>query len=195
MIITGFIVAAYLLGSICSAILVCKLLHKPDPRTVGSKNPGTTNVLRHGGKFAAGLTLLGDILKGFIPVIAARWYGLPLSWVAGVALAAFLGHLFPIYFRFKGGKGVAITFGIVFGLSLWLGIFAAVTWLIIAFIFRFASLSAIVMMILLPIYCYILNLADYTIPMCILSVLVILAHHENIRRLWRKEEGKIREPD
>ena len=180
----------YLLGSISSAILVCKCFKCPDPRTVGSKNPGTTNVLRHCGKLAAFLTLLGDIAKGFIPVLMAKLLGMSDTIVAITALAAFLGHLFPIYYKFKGGKGVATTFGIVYALNLWLGLAATATWLLVAFIFRYSSLSALVMVILLPLYCYLLGLHGYIIPISILSIIVIIAHHENIKRLLTGSEGK-----
>ena len=193
--IIGCILGAYLLGSICSAILVCKCMNKPDPRTVGSKNPGATNVLRHGGRLAAILTLAGDILKGLVPVVVARLLELPQLYIAMVALAAFLGHLFPIYFKLKGGKGVATTFGIVFGLDIYLGLLATATWFLMAFIFRYSSLAALVMVFVLPFYCYFLNLPGYIIPIGILAIIVIIAHHENIRRLLSGKEHRFREKD
>jgi len=138
-----WIVGAYLMGSIASAVVVARLMGLPDPRTQGSGNPGATNVLRLGGKKAAALTLLGDVLKGVIPVLAARLAGLPETGVALVALAAFLGHLYPVFFGFKGGKGVATAFGVLVAGAPLLGLAILVTWLAVAFASRISSLSAL----------------------------------------------------
>lgn len=185
------ILGSYLLGSTCSAIIVCQLLKKPDPRTLGSKNPGTTNVLRLYGKFAAALTLLGDVAKGLIPVLLAQLLQLPQMVVALIGLAAFIGHLFPVFFGFKGGKGVATTFGIVFGLNMMLGALATATWILTAIISRYSSLAALIMVMTLPIYCYLLNLSGYVIPLSILSIMVLITHRSNIKRLWYKQERKL----
>src|SRR3990167_5067564 len=134
------IIIAYLFGSISSAILVCKIMGLPDPRTEGSRNPGATNVLRIGGKKAAAITLLGDMLKGVIPVLAAKWYGLDSLGLALVTFAAFIGHLFPVFFRLEGGKGVATLLGCLLALSLPAGLCWIATWLLMAAILRYSSL-------------------------------------------------------
>lgn len=187
----GWIIGSYLLGSICSAILVCQIMHKPDPRTVGSKNPGATNVLRCAGKTAALLTLVSDMAKGFLPTMLAGSLALPDLIVASIGLAALFGHLFPLYFGFKGGKGVATTFGIVYGLNIWLGLLATSTWLFTALLFRYSSLSALIMAAALPGYCYCLGLTEYIVPMSFLSFTVILAHYKNIKRLYHGQESKL----
>src|SRR5689334_17854922 len=140
-IIIAFIIA-YLIGSISTAIVTCKIMRLPDPRDQGSGNPGATNVLRFGGKKAAIITLMGDMLKGVIPVLAAKWFGFNTVGLSLVAFAAFLGHLYPIFFRFQGGKGVATAFGCFIALSWPLGLLLAATWLIIAILFRYSSLAA-----------------------------------------------------
>src|SRR6266566_5014042 len=137
-------VLAYLLGSISAAIVVARVMCLPDPRDVGSKNPGATNVLRYGGKLAAILTLLGDMLKGVLAVVIARAVTDDAAVLAASALTVFLGHLFPLFFGFKGGKGVATAFGVAFALNLWLGALLAGTWLLTALITRYSSLSALV---------------------------------------------------
>jgi len=185
------VVGAYLLGSICSAIFFCRLLQKPDPRTVGSRNPGATNVLRCAGRLAAILTLMGDILKGFIPVVIAKNFGLAPLYIAIVGFAALLGHLFPIYFKFKGGKGVATTFGVIYGLNISLGLLATLTWLLLALTFRYSSLAAIIMVIALPGYCYLLDLPFYILPTSLLTLIVIITHQQNIRRLIAGKESKL----
>src|SRR6478736_5872051 len=150
------VLAAYLLGSLAFAVLVSKVMGLSDPRTFGSKNPGATNVLRSGSKPAAIITLLLDALKGFVPVLLVRLYGEPYGLddgtVAMVALAAFLGHLYPVFFRFQGGKGVATFIGAVFGIHWLLGIATGLTWLIIAFFFRYSSLASLVAAVFAPVY-------------------------------------------
>jgi len=146
------ILAAYLIGSLSSAVLVCRLAGLPDPRSEGSGNPGTTNVLRIGGKVPAAATLAGDFLKGLGPVLIVGWMSQDQAVLGAVAVAAVLGHLYPLYFRFQGGKGVATGLGCLFGLSLWVGLAALATWLVIAALFRISSLAALVSALLSPLY-------------------------------------------
>ena len=186
-----FIVFAYLLGSVSSAIVTCRIMKLPDPRTVGSKNPGATNVQRHGGNLAAFITLLGDAAKGFVPVMLAKAFHLSNDTLPLVGLAAFLGHLFPLFFKFKGGKGVATTFGIAFALNAYLGLLAMLTWLMIAFVFRISSLSALIMSIMLPVYSFLLGTDPYTPTLIGLTIMLMFSHHENIKQLWRGTESKI----
>lgn len=185
-------IIAYLCGSISSAILACKLLSLPDPRQQGSLNPGTTNVLRIGGKFAAAMTLLGDFMKGFLPVLLAKLLGLGEFIQALTALGAIIGHIFPIFFQFRGGKGVATLFGVVFALSWLLGMLCAITWLSVAIITRYSSLAALIMLILLP--CFVFFMLDdlALIPIGIISLLVIWRHRTNIKRLFKGEENRIK---
>ena len=136
--------AGYLFGSISTAIIVCKLMGLPDPRTQGSRNPGATNVARLGGKKAAALTLAGDMLKGLLPVTIAHALGSDATILAGTALAAFLGHLYPVFFGFQGGKGVATALGVIYGLYWPVGLLTSAVWLIMAVLFRYSSLAALV---------------------------------------------------
>lgn len=182
---------AYLFGSISSAIIVCKIMRLPDPRTQGSKNPGATNVLRIGGKVPAIITLAGDVLKGVIPVLVAKWIGLSSLGLALVTFAAFFGHLFPIFFRFQGGKGVATLFGCMFALNLEIGLAMGVTWLIVAFLFRYSSLASLITAILAPFYTWYFTNWDCTIAVCCMSILLILRHHSNIKKLIAGKESKI----
>ncbi|MDH5369489.1 MAG: glycerol-3-phosphate 1-O-acyltransferase PlsY, partial [Gammaproteobacteria bacterium] len=138
------IIASYLIGSLSSAIIVCKLMGLPDPRGEGSGNPGATNVLRFGGKKPAAITLAGDMIKGLVPVLVAKYIGISIEGIALVGLAAFLGHLYPVFFQFKGGKGVATMLGVLFGFSWWIGLATAGTWLFMAKIVKISSLSALV---------------------------------------------------
>ena len=147
----SLIVAAYLLGSVSSAIIVCRILELPDPRTQGSNNPGATNVLRIGGKKAAAITLLGDALKGLLPVLACHALSTTPMVFALTGLAAFLGHLYPLFFGFKGGKGVATAMGVQFGLSWMIGGAVAAIWLFMAKVLNISSLAALVSMSLAPI--------------------------------------------
>ncbi|MDH5661093.1 MAG: glycerol-3-phosphate 1-O-acyltransferase PlsY, partial [Gammaproteobacteria bacterium] len=134
------IIASYLIGSLSSAIIVCKLMGLPDPRGEGSGNPGATNVLRFGGKKPAAITLAGDMIKGLVPVLVAKYIGISIEGIALVGLAAFLGHLYPVFFQFKGGKGVATMLGVLFGFSWWIGLATAGTWLFMAKIVKISSL-------------------------------------------------------
>lgn len=187
----ALIIFSYLMGSISSAIVVSKLMRLPDPRMEGSGNPGATNVLRLGGKKAAIITLLGDILKGVIPVLIARAVGLTDIALALVACAAFVGHLFPIFFGFKGGKGVATAFGAVVALSWPVGFGSLAVWLIIAFAFRYSSLASICAAISMPILGYFLANKAYTIPLIIMSIIVLWKHRANILRIVQGTESKI----
>lgn len=185
------IIIGYLSGSINSAIITCALLRLPSPRSIGSGNPGATNVLRLGGKKAAIITLLGDALKGFVPVLIAYVLDLAPVYVAFVALAAILGHIFPVFFGFKGGKGVATLIGIMFGFSWIIGLFFIGIWLIVAFATRYSSLASILATVFTPVvvYCF---FGGYSASVfCITAFIVVLRHHENIQRLIKGCESKI----
>ena len=186
------IIAAYLLGSVSSAIVTCSLMGLPDPRSQGSRNPGATNVLRIGGKKAAFFTLLGDMLKGLVPVVAARYVGVDDPVLGGVALAAVVGHLYPVFFGFQGGKGVATLLGVLLGMLWWLGLVWAITWLSMAALFRISSLSALVATSLLPLYCYLLLGSPWLVASTVvLAILVIWRHRSNIHNLLRGTETSI----
>ncbi|HAS81567.1 MAG TPA: acyl-phosphate glycerol 3-phosphate acyltransferase [Verrucomicrobia bacterium] len=186
------IVFGYLAGSISTAILVCRAMGLPDPRSEGSRNPGATNVLRFGGKKAAAITLAGDFLKGLLPVLLAQWIGLDHSGLALTALAAFLGHLYPVFFGFEGGKGVATAFGAMLGLSWPVALAALVTWLFMAFVVRISSLSALTAAVLTPVYAWLfdLPLAAQAVIMAMV-LLLIWRHQANIRNLLAGAEDKI----
>ncbi len=185
------IIAAYLMGSLSSAILVCRLMHLKDPRNEGSGNPGATNVLRLGGKKAAIITLMGDVLKGFIPVSVALWLPVPAMVVGATVLAAFLGHLYPVFFRFQGGKGVATAFGGLTALSWPLGLCVLATWFIMAIIFRYSSLAAITAAVLAPVYAWALGGEQWIPAMIIIALLLLWRHRDNIERLANTTESKI----
>ena len=189
----AFIVCAYLLGSVSFAVLMSKAFSLPDPRTYGSQNPGATNVLRSGKKTAAALTLLGDAAKGTVAVIIAQYYAPEnFTLIALVALAVFLGHLFPIFLRFKGGKGVATALGVLLALNLWLGLACFTTWLLVALVFRLSSLSALLAAIATPGYAYMLELPkEYVMVSAALSLLLIWRHKGNIKNLLAGKESKI----
>lgn len=194
-------VAAYLLGSLSFAVIVSRGMGLNDPRTFGSKNPGATNVLRSGNKSAAILTLVLDAAKGWLPVfLVAKFgpaYGLLEGTLAMTGLAAFLGHLFPIFFHFKGGKGVATALGVVMGVSPILGLATAATWLIVAVFFRYSSLAALISALFVPVY-YIFGdgVAWYMdkpvlLSLGLMSALLISRHAENIGRLVRGTESRL----
>ena len=187
-----FIIAGYLLGSVSSAVVVSRLMNLPDPRSVGSGNPGATNVLRLGNKVAAGLTLAGDILKGVLPVLAARWLSDdPLS-VALAGTGAFFGHLFPLFFGFKGGKGVATALGVFAAVSLSVAGGLALTWLVVALVFRYSSLAALASAASAPLWTWWLLAAPvYTGLAMLLALMLILRHRANIGRLLAGTESKI----
>lgn len=180
---------AYLLGSVSSAIIVCRVMGLPDPREKGSGNPGATNVMRIGGKKAAGITLAGDFLKGFIPVYLANFLDMPAPVQALVGLAAFLGHLYPIFFGFKGGKGVATSAGVLLGFSWWLGLAFMLTWILLYKFGKISSLSALITSVFSPFYAWFI-LGDKTIvsTAVIMMVFLLFRHKSNIQRLLAGEE-------
>jgi acyl phosphate:glycerol-3-phosphate acyltransferase len=191
-----FAVAAYLIGSISFAVVFSKLFGLADPRTYGSKNPGATNVLRSGNKQAAIATLLGDCFKGWFAVwLALRigpQFGVGESGVALVALAVFLGHLWPVFFRFVGGKGVATALGVLLGLNVWLGVATLVTWLVIAYAFRYSSLAALVSSLFAPFYYVLLFGVDVQLLAVVaMSVLLVYRHGKNIANLISGKESRI----
>ena len=195
---SGYLIifGAYLLGSISSAVIVCRVLGLPDPRTEGSNNPGATNVLRLGGKKAAFLTLAGDMLKGFLPVLAASLIGVTPLLLAGTGLAAFLGHLYPVFFGFRGGKGVATALGVQFGLGWQIGGGIALIWLIMAKAANISSLAALVAMALAPLVIWLIRPAPELILMqVIISLMLFWRHRSNIRNLLEGAEGRIRTDD
>lgn len=188
--------AAYLIGSISFAVVVSKLFGLSDPRTYGSKNPGATNVLRSGNKAAAILTLLGDGFKGWLAVwLTVRFgaeYDLGETAVALVALAVFLGHLWPVFFKFIGGKGVATALGVLLGVNPWLGLATLVTWLVIAYAFRYSSLAAIIAAIFAPFYYGLLFGPDpKLLAIFIMSGLLVYRHGANIGKLMQGKESRI----
>ncbi len=185
------VIVAYLFGSISSAIVTCKIMGLPDPRKQGSGNPGATNVLRFGGKKAALITLFGDMIKGVIPVLAAKWYGFDAFGLSLVAFAAFIGHLYPIFFRFEGGKGVATAFGCITTLAWPVGLTLAATWLATAAVFRYSSLAAVVTAIAAPFYAWYFTNVDYTVTVAVISLLLIYRHRSNIKKLLAGKEDKI----
>ena len=188
----SLIIAAYLMGSISSAIVVCRLMGLPDPRTQGSNNPGATNVLRIGGRKAAAITLLGDSLKGFVPVALCHLLDRPEQTFAVVGAAAFLGHLYPVFFGFRGGKGVATALGVQFGLGWTIGAAVAATWLFMAKVANISSLAALISMLLAPLYIWLLWPSPALIVMQVsITLLLIWRHRSNIRNLLQGSEGRI----
>lgn len=191
-----FVVCAYLLGSVSFAVLMSKAFGLADPRTYGSGNPGATNVLRSGKKAAAVLTLLGDAAKGWLAVFLAIKFaphdGDGLLMVALVALAVFLGHVFPIFLKFQGGKGVATALGVLLALSGWMGLAVLGTWLLVAVVFRYSSLSALIAAIAAPVYAMLFQLRpELVLATAIMSMLLIWRHKNNIQNLMMGKESKI----
>ena len=194
----------YLVGSLSFAVIVSRMMGLNDPRTYGSKNPGATNVLRSGSKAAAVITLLLDALKGWLPVVLVKYFGKPYGLEEGtlamVGLAAFLGHLFPVFFRFQGGKGVATALGVLLGFSGVLGLATAASWLIIAYFFRYSSLASLVAAVFAPVYYLFGNgLAWYLdksilLAVVLMSLLLIWRHAANITRLIKGTESRLGQP-
>ena len=179
----AFVILAYLLGSVSFGILVSRAFGLPDPRTVGSGNPGATNVLRSGKKLAALLTLLGDAAKGWLPVWLAQVYGLEVDVVCWIALAVFLGHLYPVFYRFKGGKGVATALGVLLAFSPMLAGLALLSWIVIFALTKFSSLAALTAAVLAPGFAWWLLPIQYIVVVFVLSLLLIWRHRSNIRKL------------
>ena len=198
----ALVVLAYLLGSLSFAVIVSKFMGLSDPRSYGSKNPGATNVLRSGNKKAAVLTLLFDAVKGWVPVAALLHYGAAYGLAEGIAaaagLAAFLGHLYPIFFKFEGGKGVATALGVLMGVSPLLGLAVAITWLGIAWYFRYSSLAALMAAVLAPVYYAMasdglwwnFNGAIFGM-LCVMGILLVWRHRDNVNRLLAGTETKL----
>lgn len=188
----GLAPLAYLMGSVSSAVVVCRAMSLPDPRAEGSKNPGATNVLRIGGKKAAAITLFGDVIKGVLPVALAHALGSEPVVVATVGLAAFLGHLFPVFFGFQGGKGVATAIGVLAAFSWMVGLALVGTWLAMAALSRISSLSALTASVLAPVYVWWLS-GDgaMTSASVLMSVLLVWRHKGNIQRILAGEECRI----
>ena len=190
------VVAAYLLGSISFAVVMSRLFGLSDPRTYGSKNPGATNVLRSGSKKAAIATLIGDAAKGWLAVwLAVQFgeaYGIERGGVALVAIAVFLGHLWPVFFRFVGGKGVATALGVLLGLNVWLGLATLVTWLVVAYAFRYSSLAALIASLFAPFYYGLLfGVNEILFAVAAMSALLIFRHAKNIGNLIAGKESRI----
>ena len=186
----GMIICAYLLGSISSAILICRLAGLPDPRETGSGNPGATNVLRLGGRFAALAVLIADVAKGGLPVWLAYKLDLAPPVLGIIAIAACLGHIYPIFFHFQGGKGVATAFGAIAPISWDITGLLSGTWLITLLLTGYSSLAAVITALLAPLYVWWFR-PEFTFPVAMLSCLILLRHHENLERLWRGQEPKI----
>ncbi len=187
-------VLAYLMGSVSTAVLVSRALGLPDPRATGSRNPGATNVLRIGGKKAAIITLLGDVLKGVLPVVLARGLGAGPVVIAIVAVCAFAGHLFPVFFGFRGGKGVATALGVLLGISPVGGLALLGVWLFVAIVFRYSSLSALTAAIAAPFLVVLAVPASrvpYGLATLVMSALLLWRHRSNIRNLLNGTETKI----
>jgi len=189
-------IGGYLLGSLSAAIITCRLLGLPDPRTIGSNNPGATNVLRTGNKKAAAMTLLGDLLKGLMALLIARLLTSNEIILTLTALAAFLGHLYPVFFGFKGGKGVATALGVFLGLSWLCGLLTVLTWLSMTALFRTSSLSALTAFALAPFYMTLSNdNPPFLIISLIISALLFWRHRSNIRKLISGNEDRLAKKD
>jgi glycerol-3-phosphate acyltransferase PlsY len=199
----GLILLSYLLGSIPFAVIVSRLMGLQDPRSFGSGNPGATNVLRTGNKKAAVLTLIGDAAKGWVAVLlaiyATRSMALPVEVVAACAVAAFLGHVYSIFLKFKGGKGVATALGALLGLEPWLALVAVCTWLIVAYVSRYSSLASILAAVLAPVYYMLAGKSvwpfhgSYAIAILVIAVVLLFRHSQNISRLLQGKESRIGE--
>jgi len=190
------VIGAYLLGSVSSAIIVCRLMGLPDPRTQGSSNPGATNVLRIGGKRAGAVTLLGDGLKGLLPMLVGHLRDAGPVVLAATGLAVFLGHLYPVFFEFRGGKGVATALGVQFGLYWPIGLTVAAIWLVVAKLFKISSISALVCMTLAPVVVWIFRPEPILIQMQVLiSLILFWRHHGNIRNLMSGAESGLTDPE
>ncbi|PMO52203.1 glycerol-3-phosphate acyltransferase [Vibrio breoganii] len=184
------IILAYLLGSVSSAVLICRVFKVPDPRTAGSNNPGATNVLRIGGKLPAALVLVSDMAKGTIPVWSAYYLDIEPVMLGLIGISACIGHIYPIFFHFKGGKGVATAVGAIAPIGFDLTGMLMGTWLITAVISRYSSLAALVTALVAPFYTWLIK-PQYTLPVAMLCCLIIWRHQENIKRLMAGSEPKV----
>jgi glycerol-3-phosphate acyltransferase PlsY len=190
------ILAAYLVGSLSFAVLISRAMGLADPRSYGSKNPGATNVLRSGNRAAAVLTLAFDALKGYVPVLAALLlaprFGFGELTIALVGLAAFLGHLWPVFFRFQGGKGVATAAGVLLALNPWLGLATLLTWVIVAAFFRYSSLASLVSAAFAPFYQLLIwGPSPYVLTIAVMSLLLVYRHSANIKKLLAGTESRL----
>lgn len=187
-----YVIIGYLIGSVCSAIIVCRIFSLPDPRTEGSNNPGATNVLRIGGPKCAVIVLIADMLKGFVPVLIFKLLGADQATLGFVCMATVFGHMFPVFFQFKGGKGVATALGAMIGFNWLLGVLVISTWLAVAVISRYSSLAAVIAVILAPFYSVIAtHNGNAFIPLAIIAMFVVYKHHANMTRLYDGKEPKI----
>lgn len=185
--------ATYGIGSLCSAVIVAQLFHLPDPRLQGSRNPGTTNILRIAGKKYAVIVLLADLLKGLLPVLLLKYSHFAPNYLGYIGLIAVLGHIYPVFFNFKGGKGVATGLGVLFGLNGWLGLAVVVTWILVAWATRYSSLAGMLALGLAPVYLWFLLPSIYLlIPVVLMVILVLSQHVDNMSRLWHGKESKIK---
>jgi glycerol-3-phosphate acyltransferase PlsY len=190
------VLIAYLIGSVSFAVVVSRAMRLPDPRSYGSKNPGATNVLRTGKKLAAVLTLLGDAAKGWLAVFLTDHFfstEVPATYkMAAVAIAVLIGHMYPVFHRFQGGKGVATALGVLLALNAWLAAGTVSTWLIIAVFFRISSLAALIAALSAPVFCYLLyGIHPYTLAVGIIALMLVWRHKTNIRNLLAGTEGRI----
>ena len=188
-----YVILGYLFGSVCSAVIVCRLFSLPDPQTEGSKNPGATNVLRIAGKKYAIIVLITDMLKGFLPVFLANLLGAGPTALGFICLAAVLGHMYPVFFKFKGGKGVATALGALLGFHWLLGSLVIATWLVVALISRYSSLASVIAIVLAPFYSlYVIQNPSAFIPLGLMMMFVVYKHHGNLTRLMDGTEPKIK---
>jgi glycerol-3-phosphate acyltransferase PlsY len=188
------LISAYLLGSISSAIIICKMMGFGDPRKSGSHNPGATNVLRIGGRRAAAFTFIFDVLKGVIPVAIAKYYDFSILWLSAVVAATFIGHCLPIFFSFKGGKGIATAFGALSTMNWQIGLVILLVWIIIFAAFRISSLAGISSASTIPMATWYFT-PESVLPMTIMSLLMIWRHHDNIKGLITGDEHRLGGPD
>lgn len=186
----GIIILAYLCGSVSSAVLVCRFVGVSDPRQHGSNNPGATNVLRIGGKLAAAAVLIFDMLKGMLPVWLAYSLGTPPAWLGLTAIAACLGHIYPLFFHFKGGKGVATAFGAIIPIGWDLAGLMSGIWIVTLLLSGYSSLAAIISVLVAPFYIWWFK-PPFTFSVAMLSCLILLRHHSNIQRLWCGQEARL----
>ena len=189
----GLVIFAYLAGSLASAVIVCKALGLGDPREQGSGNPGASNMMRLHGRIPALLTLCGDVLKGLLPVLILRVAQADDVFIAAAGLAAFAGHLYPLFFGLRGGKGVATLIGALFGFNWLTGAAFVITWLLVALLFRYSSLAAITAALLAPLWCWLsLPVLPYVITVTLMSSMLLWRHRPNIKRLLDGSEERIK---